>query len=70
LFQGYYYLHHTNKDRNIRDSFKDHPHYQACVDFCQRWDQCSFDPEYDTFPLEHFETMVRRVISEPHNLFE
>ena len=70
LFQGYYYLHHTNKDRNIRDSFKDHPHYQSCVDFCQRWDQCSFDPEYNTLPLEHFESMVRRVISEPHNLFE
>jgi len=70
LFQGYYYLHHTNKDRNIRQQFKDHPHYQACVDFCQRWDQCSFDPEYDTLPLEHFESMLRRVISEPHNLFE
>ena len=70
LFQGYYYFHHLNKDRSIRQKYKDHPHYQACVDFCQRWDQCSFDPEYDTLQLGHFEPMLRRVISEPHNLFE
>ena len=70
LFQGYYYFHHINKDRNIRDKFKDHQFYQACVDFCYQWDQCSFDPEYDTLPLEHFEPMLRSVISEPHNLFD
>ena len=70
LFQGYYYFHHINKDRNIRDNFKDHQFYQACVDFCSQWDQCSFDPDYDTLPLEHFEPMVGRVISEPCNHFD
>jgi len=70
LFQGYYYFHHINKDRNIRDNFKDHQFYQACVDFCSQWDQCSFDPDYDTLPLEHFEQMVGRVISEPWNHFD
>ena len=70
LFQGYYYFHHINKDRNIRDIFKDHQFYQACVDFCSQWDQCSFDPDYDTLPLEHFEPMVRSVISEPCNLLD
>ena len=70
LFQGYYYFHHINKDRNIRDNFKDHQFYQACVDFCSQWDQCSFDPDYDTLPLEHFEPMVGRVLSEPCNLLD
>ena len=70
LFQGYYYFHHINKDRNIRDNFKDHQFYQACVDFCSQWDQCSFDPDYDTLPLEHFEPMVGRVISERWNHFD
>ena len=70
LFQGYYYFHHINKDRNIRDNFKDHQFYQACVDFCSQWDQCSFDPDYDTLPLEHFEPMVGRVISEPWKHFD
>jgi predicted HD phosphohydrolase len=70
LFQGYYHFHHMDKDRNIRDRFKGHLHYQACVDFCQRWDQCSFDPEYDTLPLAHFEPMVRQIIQKPVNIFE
>ncbi len=70
LFQGYYYFHHINKDRNIREKFKDHHFYQACVDFCFKWDQCSFDPNYDNLPLEHFEPMVRRVMSEPWTHFD
>jgi len=66
LFQGYYYFHHVGKDRHARDAFRDNPHYQACVEFCERWDQCAFDPDYETLPLEHFEPMVRRVLGKPH----
>ena len=70
LFQGYYYFHHLNKDRNVREKLKNHPYYQSCVDFFHKWDQCSFDPDYDTFPLEHFEPMVRNVLSKPLNTFD
>ena len=65
LFQGYYYFHHSGGDRHARDRHRAHPHYQACVDFCQRWDQESFDPNYDTLPLAHFEPMVWRVLAQP-----
>jgi predicted HD phosphohydrolase len=65
LFQAYYYAHHTGGDRHARDRHRDHPWYQATVDFCHRWDQCSFDPAYDTLPLETFEPMVRRVFAQP-----
>jgi len=54
LFQGYYYFHHFGQDRNARDQYREHPHYDACVEFCARWDQASFDPDYDTLSLEHF----------------
>ncbi len=64
LFQAYYYAHHFGYDRNERDRFKDHEHYQACVDFCQNWDQAAFDPDYDTLPIEFFEPMVRQVFSD------
>ena len=37
--------------------------YQATIDFCHKWDQTSFDPDYDTMPLEHFEPMVRRIFA-------
>ena len=63
LFQEYYYAHHMGRDRNARDKFKDHEYYQDAVDFCEKWDQKSFDPEYDSFPLEHFEPMVRNIFS-------
>ena len=63
LFQEYYYAHHIGRDRNARDQFKDHQYYQDAVDFCERWDQKSFDPEYESFPLDHFEPMVRNIFS-------
>ena len=63
MFQEYYYAHHIGRDRNVRDQFKDNKYYQATVDFCEKWDQKSFDPEYDSFPLEHFEPMVRNLFS-------
>ena len=61
LFQSYYYAHHTGGDRNARDAYRDHPWYQDTVDFCRRWDQSSFDPDYESLPLDFFEPMVRRV---------
>ncbi len=63
LFQTYYFGHHYGWDRNARDKFKDHQHYQACVDFCERWDQASFDPGYASEDLEHFAPMVREVFA-------
>ena len=63
LFQSYYYAHHFGDDRNARDRYIDHEWYQDTVDFCERWDQSSFDPEYESLPLEFFEPMVRRIFA-------
>lgn len=65
IFQGYYFFHYLGLDRNGRDAFKDHPHYQACVDFCHNYDQNSFDGDYDSEPLEFFMPMMRRVFAAP-----
>lgn len=62
VFQGFYYFHHLGEDPNARDRWRDHPHYQATVDFCANYDQNSFDPSYDSQPLRHFEPMVRRIL--------
>ena len=61
IFQMLYYGHHYGWDRNARDQFKDHPSFDACAEFCERWDQSSFDPDYDAEDLEFFEPMVREV---------
>ena len=43
IFQMVYYAEHYGWDPEKRQAFKDSPYYQSCVDFCERWDQCSFD---------------------------
>lgn len=63
LFQDYYYAHHLGGDRNARQRYADHEHYQATVDFYHKWDQTAFDPDYETPELEHFEPMVRRLFA-------
>ena len=65
IFQMYYYAHHCGGDRNTRDMFKDHEWYQDAVDFCHNYDQNCFDPDFDSEPLEFFEPILHRVISQP-----
>ena len=69
IFQGYYYWDKIGLDKNARERFRDSPHYEACARFCERWDQTSFDPDYDTLPLEHFAPMVDRVFARPPHDF-
>ena len=52
-------------DRDVRDAFRGNPHYEACAEFCEKYDQAAFDPDYDSEPLEFFEPMVRRVMEKP-----
>jgi predicted HD phosphohydrolase len=68
LFQLYYYGHFVGEDRNARDRFEDHEYYDACIEFCDLYDQESFDPEYESLPLEFFEPMLRQVFAEPRYL--
>jgi predicted HD phosphohydrolase len=60
-FQSYYYAHHLGGDRNARDAFADHPWSAICAEFCARWDQNSFDPNFPTHSLDSFADEVREV---------
>ena len=62
-FQAYYYAHHLGGNRNKRDKYKGHKYFDACVNFCEKYDQCSFDPNYESYPLEKFEPMVRKIFA-------
>jgi predicted HD phosphohydrolase len=59
VFQGYYYWHHRGLDRNARDAFIGHDHYDLTEEFVRKYDMLSFDPDYTTPPLDHYETLVR-----------
>lgn len=63
VFQGYYWFDRYGLDRDLRDRYREHEFYDACVHFCAKWDQPSFDPAYQTEPLEHFEPMVRALFA-------
>lgn len=63
IFQGYYYFHLIGKDKKVRDEYRGNPYFGACVRFCHRWDQLSFDPGYPTEPLNRFLPMAREIFS-------
>jgi len=60
-FQRLYYAHHTGGDKNARERHRGIPYFDDCALFCERWDQSSFDPDYDYLPLEFFAPMVREI---------
>ena len=68
IFQGYYFWHHLGVNRNARQDYRYHPYFGDAAEFCALYDQCSFDPDYDTLPLEHFEPMLRQVFEKPQRV--
>ena len=62
-FQMFYYAHHLGGDKNKRDKYKGHKYYQATIDFCEKYDQNSFDPNYKSLPLDFFRPMVKKIFS-------
>ena len=65
IFQMIYYAHHYGWDKDARDRFKDHPCFDMCSTFCERWDQKSFDPEYENKDLDFFKPLIKEVFSRP-----
>jgi len=63
IFQGYYFFDYLGLDKNMRDQFKGHPRFEYTAQFCHLYDQNSFDPAYDTEPLETFVPMLERVLT-------
>jgi predicted HD phosphohydrolase len=65
VFQGYYFFHHIGLDRDMREQYRGHAHFEHCAQFCHLYDQNSFDPAYESMPLEAFVPMMRRVMETP-----
>ena len=58
-------FHYLGLDKNMRDKFKDHEYFDDCKEFCEKYDQNSFDPDYESLPLDFFIPMVERVFAKP-----
>ncbi len=63
LFQTYYSAEHLGGNKKAREKYKNEKHYQATIDFCEKYDQSSFDPNYKSMKLQEFEPMVRNIFS-------
>lgn len=62
-FQGKHYYALMGMDPNARQKYADEPWYEMARKFTDEWDQASFDPNYETLPLEYFEPMIDRVFT-------
>jgi predicted HD phosphohydrolase len=65
IFQGYYFFHFLGLDRDLRDQFAGHPHYDLCAEFCSEYDQPAFDPDYPTMALADFEPLLHDFFARP-----
>jgi predicted HD phosphohydrolase len=66
-FQGRHYYAHFGGDPDARDRYEGADYYDLAARFADEWDQTSFDPDYDTLPLEHFEPLVREMTASPRH---
>jgi predicted HD phosphohydrolase len=66
-FQGRHYYQHFGGDPDAREQYRGQPWFDLAARFADEWDQVSFDPDYDTEPLEHFEPLVNEVFAKPHS---
>ncbi len=62
-FQLLYYGRHVGADPHKREAHRGHLYFEDCAEFCERWDQTSFDPDFPTEPLAFFAPLVREVFA-------
>ena len=67
IFQGYNFFHHIGMDRNMRDMFKGHEHYERTAEFIELYDNPAFNPKTETLPISEFEPMLRKLFAQPKN---
>lgn len=65
VFTGYYFFHFSGLDRFEHRKFREHSAYDLTMRFVRDYDCPSFDPDYNTEPLETFVPMVRRIFAKP-----
>ena len=65
IFQGYNFFHHLGMDRNMRDAYRDSPHFERTEEFIAKYDNPAFDYDKPALALELFTPMVQKVFAQP-----
>lgn len=63
LFQMYYYAEQMGLNKNARDCYRTHEWFDDAVEFCEKYDENCFDPNYDSEPLSFFSAMLHDVFT-------
>ena len=75
VFQQFHCHQHPRAEREARERWRGHPHFDWTARFVERYDQNAIDPAFVEAPLEVFEPLVRRLfarapqpfpVEEPH----
>ena len=67
-FQLVHCAEHPRADRNARERWRGHPHFEWTARFVERYDQNAIDPGFDEAPIDAFEPMVRRIFARPPSI--
>jgi predicted HD phosphohydrolase len=62
VFQGYYWWDKIGGNNKTREKYKDSPHYDYTVEFCEKYDNMSFDTDYHHEDIEFFIPMLKRLL--------
>jgi len=66
-FQLYHCHEYPGIDRDARDRWRDHPHFQWTAEFVEKYDQNAIQTDYPEVSLDVFEPMVQRLFARtPH----
>ena len=64
-FQNKHFANHPTRNPNEWQRYLGHECFDETAEFCEHFDQNSFDPNYPTLPLEIFRPAVQRFFSGP-----
>lgn len=62
-FQNFHCHEYPGLDRDTRERWRGHPHFDWTATFVANYDQNTMDPHYDCAPLSDFEPMVQRIFA-------
>lgn len=66
-FQRSHYGPTMRRDTEARRKYVNKSWFKLACRFSDEWDQTSFDPNYDTLSLAHFEPMIERIFGPTRN---
>jgi len=63
VFQMFYYGDQCGMDKNSRDRYRDNPWFDEAIEFCEKYDENCFDPNYESESLTFFRPMLQDVFT-------